>query len=358
MSTESKSKILVTGGAGFVGRHTCEKLLRDGKHVILVDALNSETSSKEEKEENIAFLKRVSQAATGSKLSVYTCNLLDQPKLNQILDQAKPTGCIHAAALVMDRRSVYTAKEFITQNVLGTQCLLDAIAETGTVKHLVYISSRSAVGEVPTPDALMTEELLPRPINPYGASKVAAEAFCHSFHKLTDIAVSICRMQPMYGPKGRPDMMPRRLLEKIHAGIEIEKYGSGEAVRDWLYITDAVDGILATLWNPMGIEIFNFGTGVGTTVNELISVAEVVVGRPAVVVNVDVPPGDAHFGGVCDITKAKRLLKWEPQVDLKTGLTRTFEYMLREQGGEQQRRNTSFVIRNTSGREEKRFSST
>ena len=139
----------------------------------------------------------------------------------------------------------------------------------------------------------------------------------------------------MYGPKGRTDMMPRRLLENIHAGIEIEKYGSGEGVRDWLYITDAVNGILAILRNrnPMGFEIFNLGTGIGTTVNELISIAETVVGRPAVIVNVDPPPGDAYFGGLCDITKAKRLLKWKPQVDLKTGLTRTFEYMLREQVG-------------------------
>jgi UDP-glucuronate 4-epimerase len=156
------------------------------------------------------------------------------------------------------------------------------------------------------------------------------EAFAHAFHVNRGLSVSICRLQPLYGPRCRPDMLPRRLLEKIHAGLKIEKYGSGESVRDWLYITDGVAGILAALRTPMGFLIVNLGTGVGTTVNELISIAEAVVGRPAIVETVDVPSGDAHFGGLADITKAKRLLHWEPQVDLKTGLTRTFEYMLRE----------------------------
>ncbi len=328
MALDTHPSILVTGGAGFVGSHICEQLLRNGKKVIVVDALNSETSSQDEKIDTLSYLSRLSNSVMSSQFSSYVCNILDEQQLCQILEYEKPTACIHAASLVMDRRSVYAATEFIMQNVYGTQCLLNAITTTKTVKHLVFISSRSVLGETIESNTITTEIDLPQPINPYGASKAATEAFCHAFHKNTSLPVSICRMQPMYGPRCRPDMMPRRLVERISTGKKIEIFGTGNAVRDWLYITDAVDGILAVLQTPMQYTIFNFGTGVGTTVNELISLAEKVIGKQANVVYVNKRAGDARFGGICNYSKAKYFLNWEPSIDLNQGFSKMFRQMI------------------------------
>jgi len=211
--------------------------------------------------------------------------------------------------------------EFIINNVQGTQCLLNAIRRTGTVQRLVFISTRSAVGETQAAGDMTTENDPLRPINPYGATKVAAEALLHSFHKNFDLEVSICRMQPIYGPGGRRDMMPRLLLESAIYGKRIEKYGNGEAIRDWLYVGDAARGVLAAMNSSDGFSIFNFGTGVGTSLNQLIQLVSDISGKKLNLVQKSTPAGDAVFAGICDNRRAKEILGWEPNIDLRTGLS-------------------------------------
>jgi UDP-glucuronate 4-epimerase len=327
MLSSAESKVLVTGGAGFFGSHICEQLLRDGKHVIIVDALNNETSSRTEKERNIEYLNELSKSIEGVHLKMYELDILEGDLLGEILENEAPTSCIHAAALVMDRKSVQEPVRYIVNNVLGTQCLLNAIRQADTVRHLVLISSRSVVGETHAADAKISEDVLLRPVNPYGATKAAAEALCHSFHHNFGTQVSICRMQPLYGPRCRRDMMPRRLLEGVLQNRTIEKFGSGAAVRDWLYVEDAALGILAVLRDSEKFSIYNFGTGIATTLNDLIQMVLEITGGKLSIVTKDSPPGDVVFAGVCDNRKAKMMLGWEPKTDLRTGLKIMYEHM-------------------------------
>ena len=321
------SKVLVTGGAGFFGSHICEKLLLDGKQVIVVDVLNNETSSRVQKKNYIEHLNELSKNKEGAQFRMYELDILQENLLSEVLKEEAPTSCIHAAALVRDRKSVEEPIRYIINNVLGTQSLLNAIRQTDTIRRLVLISSRSAVGETSAVDDKMTENDLLRPINPYGATKVAVEALCHAFYKNFGLSVAICRMEPLYGPRCRRDMMPSLLFESALHNKVVKKYGSGSAVRDWLYVEDAALGILAALNNSEMFSIFNFGTGIGTTLNDLIQMVMEITGKKLNLVDENVPPGDAVFAGVCDSQKAKKMLDWEAKIDLKTGLKITYEYM-------------------------------
>ncbi|MGD8405066.1 MAG: GDP-mannose 4,6-dehydratase [Anaerolineales bacterium] len=320
-------KVLVTGGAGFFGSHICEKLLLDGKQVVVVDSLNNESSSVFEKKRYIEYLKLLSENIDGSHLSVYEIDILEEERLSDILRIEGPVSCIHAASLVMDRKSVEEPIRYIINNVQGTQSILNAIRRTGTIKRFVLISSRAAVGETNLADDQITENDLLRPINPYGATKVAMEALCHAFYKNFGLSVVICRMQPLYGPRSRRDMMPRLLFESILYNRVVKKYGNGEAVRDWLYVEDAALGILAAIERSDGFSIFNFGTGTVTTLNELIRLVVEITGGKLNMQFESVPPGDAIFTGSCDTRKAKDLLGWEPKIDLRTGLKMMYEDM-------------------------------
>jgi UDP-glucuronate 4-epimerase len=210
-------------------------------------------------------------------------------------------------------------------NIIGTQTLLQTIAEHGSVRQFVYISTRSTFGQVDSPGQLMTEEAPKRPINPYGASKVGAEAICHVYHHLHGIDVNIIRIFALYGPYGRPDMIPRQLMEKVVADIEIPKFGTGEANRDWMYVEDAAEAVLLAVDTPLGYQIFNIGTGRGTSLNELIATAEKVIGKTARILHLPVPPGDAHFVGIADNSKAKSVLGWTPKTSLEEGMRKTLE---------------------------------
>lgn len=327
----TNTKVLVTGGAGFLGSHICEKLLLEGKDVVVVDMLNHDTSSLTAKERHIEYLTALSQTTEGAKFKMYKLDILEENLLGDVLREEAPTSCIHAAALVMDRKSVEEPIRYIINNVQGTQSLLNAIHKTGTIEHFVLISSRSAVGETDTADGKVTEDALLRPRNPYGATKVAMEALCHAFHKNFGLSVSVCRLQPLYGPRSRRDMMPSLLFEGAIHNKVVKKFGSGSAIRDWLYVGDAANGVLAALKNFSTFSIFNFGTGTGTTLNDLIWMVTEITGKKINLVYEDVLPGDTTFAGVCDNRKAKKLLGWEPKIDLNTGLKIMYEYMKKNQ---------------------------
>lgn len=329
MDGPSRGAVLVTGGAGFLGSHIVEALLCQGRRVVLLDAFNSETSSSQEKQENMRLLNCAADVTPEARLVVHEVDLRDAASVVSVLKGEKPTACVHCASLVMDRRSVEAPSEFLEHNCRGTVNLFEAACAAATVSQLVYLSSRSVYGDKSELEAssLVDEEHPLRPINFYGASKIAAEQVCYVYHRLHQISVRICRFFPVYGPRGRPDMFPRRLLESIVDDREIEIFGHMDATRDWLYADDAVDGVLRALGSSMPFEIFNFGTGTGVSLRSLIAAAESVSGRRATFSVGPARMGDARFVGVCDAQKARRLLGWAPKTDLRTGLRRTLDYM-------------------------------
>ena len=336
--TDSKSflaqhqVVLITGAAGFFGFHIASRFLRAGKHVVAVDKINAETTTAQEKEDNLKKLLALADQIPEAEISIYRQDILENEGIREIIKQTVPTACVHAASLVDDRRSVKHPTDYLTVNIIGTQKLLQTIVDCGTIKQFVYISTRSTFGQVTSPEHLMQEEAPKRPINPYGASKVGAEAICHVYHHIYGLHVNIIRIFALYGPGGRPDMIPRQLIEKIYSGKTIQKFGSGEANRDWMYIEDATEAVFLAANQPRGYQVFNVGTGKGTSLNELISVAEEVVGKRAIIENLPVPLGDAHFVGVADNSKARELLGWNPKVSLRKGMAQTLVHYLKEIG--------------------------
>lgn len=319
-------KVLVTGGAGFLGTHISENLLNEGHDVVVVDILNSDTTSTVEKEQNVKHLRCVAESKLNASFSFYKYDILEQELIESVLIDEAPDICIHAASLVMDRRSVDVPMDYVVTNINGSQVLLNAIRKTNTIKKFVFVSTRSAVGETPSPLTIIKESDPLRPINPYGSTKVAVESLLHSYHENFGLSISICRMQPIYGPRGRKDMMPRIIIESLLNQSPIIKYGTGEATRDWTYVTDAAAGVIATIDCTSGFKIYNVGTSTGTTLNELIDLAEEVLNQKLNIINKSVPTGDAVYAGICDNTELLNL-GWKPKVSLEKGLKMTYDFM-------------------------------
>jgi len=208
--------VLVTGGVGFVGSHIAEALLTEGREVVVYDIFNSETTKSTEKQKNAALLQRTADEfeSNGAKLSIINGDIRDQEKLIEVINSKGVTGCIHVGGLVDDRRSVLCPGEYVDVNIFGTCQLLDALGKCG-VKMVVQASTRSVFGQRSDNNVELDENAARRPINPYGVSKVAADAMAHCYSHLHDMNVTLVRIFATYGPRGRPDMMPRILIESL-----------------------------------------------------------------------------------------------------------------------------------------------
>ena len=314
--------ILVTGGAGFLGSHIVEELLQeDHATIIIFDIFNEETSSFTEKQKNIEYLR------TKGEFIVVKGDITNKIDVRTVVNKYKPTLCVHAAALVMDRRSVSEPTEFLMVNVVGTQILLEELRKLKYFEHFVLVSTRSALGQRKLPDEEILEDDLCRPINIYGASKGAAEQVLHAYHFVYGFTANICRMNPMYGPRQRTDMLPYRILDSIVNEKSFNKFGTGNATRDWLYVQDGAKGIIKALKKrSINYEIFNFGTGVGTSLNNFIDTTNKIIKKPFHINFVDVPAGDAHHGGICYSKKAKDILGYNPETSLEDGIIKAYEY--------------------------------
>lgn len=235
-----KRAVLLSGGAGAVGSAIARRLLRQGLHLILVDVLNDETSTPEEKRRTVDNLRSVA-VNHAARFDFYSGDIGDGKSMAPILSRHAPSIVIHAAARVRDRTSVLQPRAFIESNVNATSDLLEVIGQVNCVEHFILISSRSAVGEAFQADRIMSETDALRPINPYGATKAAAEHLCHSFHAKTGLPVTVLRLNPQIC--SRSDMMPRRILEALHFGMEIVRFGTGESSRDWISPDDTADAV-------------------------------------------------------------------------------------------------------------------
>jgi len=305
---------LVTGAAGFIGARTAEFLLKDGHTVVGIDNLNDayDTRMKE-------YRLRKMQAMPGftfHKLDISDKSIIDQFK-DEIFD-----GVINLAARAGVRYSVENPWVFVESNVIGTLNLLEICRVTGTEKFIVASTSSiyGADPPYPTPESASSSE----PLQPYAASKKGAEAMCHAYHHLYDIDVSVVRYFTVYGPAGRPDLALFRFVQWISEGRPVIVYGDGEQSRGFTYLDDIARGTILAL-KPVGYEVINLGGHEVVTINNLIKLIEEVVGKKA-----DVrygPPNPADmFTNWADVSKAGELLGWEPQFNMRDGVTRLVEW--------------------------------
>mmetsp|Transcript_2593 Transcript_2593/g.3982 ORF Transcript_2593/g.3982 Transcript_2593/m.3982 type:complete len:354 (+) Transcript_2593:44-1105(+) len=325
-SLEHLQCVMVTGGVGFVGSHIAEGLLREGIKIVVYDIFNNETTSSAGKQENASILQRTADnfAKDGASLHIVHGDIRDKYKIMETIATYGVTACIHVGGMVDDRRSVFHPDEYIDVNIRGTATLLDALGNSG-VKHIVQASTRSVFGQRDDNDVCLTEKADRRPVNPYGASKVGADAMAHCYSHLHKMNVTVVRIFATYGPRGRPDMIPRILIENIVNDKPIRKFGTGAATRTWIYISDIVSAFICALRNPhSGYAEFNTGAPNSTTLNELIACAEKVTGKKAIIEQCEVPPGDAHCVGQPSFDLIKKTLGWSPKVNVEEGMRLTY----------------------------------
>jgi len=321
--------VLVTGGCGFVGSHVVEALLREGRTVVVYDMFNSETSTSEEKRENAQVLVKTAQENRhlGAKLSIVDGNIRDGFHIAETVREHRVTACAHFAGLVDDRRSVHHPQEYLENNVLGTSMLLDTLGKCG-VKMVVQPSTRSVFG-ANNQEKSLNEHADRRPINPYGASKVATDALAHCYSYLHGMNCTMIRIFATYGPRGRTDMLPRILIERIINDIPFKKFGDGSATRTWTYVTDVVRAIILALKNPQGgYEEFHTGAPNITSLNEMIDCAEKVCGKKAIIEQFPTPPGDPLQVGHPDYSKISKELGWEPEVSVLEGMKGVYDHFM------------------------------
>lgn len=303
--------ILVTGAAGFIGSHTTDQLLALGHSVVAVDNFN-DYYNPAFKEENVSHHSETD----GYKL--YRVDITDFRTLKNVFSTKKIDAIIHLAAQAGVRASIENPRLCQKRNVEATANILD-IAKDHNVEQIVIASSSSVYGnQRKTP--FSESDPVDHPISPYAATKRACELMGYTYHHLYGMNVTCLRLFTVYGERGRPDMSPYIFTRAILSGEPIKRYGDGTMKRDFTYVKDIVNGIVASLDNPLGYEIINLGNSVPVELNEYIAIIERVTGTKAIIDQQPVPPGDVRTT-YADVSKAKRLLDWEPTTSLEEGLT-------------------------------------
>jgi len=302
-------KVVVTGGAGFIGSHVARHLAADGHEVAIIDNFNDFYSPD---------IKRANVAGLNGSVRVFEADICDSGLMQGILADGKFDAVVHLAARAGVRPSINNPRAYIETNITGTYNLLEAARAAGT-KKFVFASSSSVYGlatKVP-----FSEDLpLPQTLSPYAATKLAGEQLCGNFSNLFGMRVVCLRFFTVYGAGQRPDLAIHKFTGMIERGQAIPKFGDGETRRDYTYIDDIVQGVLGALrYDGKPFDIFNLGESETTTLNELIEALETALGKKAVIEQLPEQPGD--MPRTCaDISKARQLLGYDPHTKIAEGI--------------------------------------
>jgi len=308
------SSVLVTGGAGFIGSHVAEHLLRRGERVVIVDEMNDyyDVAAKE------ANLDAV-RAAGGANVRIFKGDICDVAFLEARVFPTcpMPRRVVHLAARAGVRPSIDDPQIYVKTNVEGTTRLLELAAKRGN-DAFVFASSSSVYGG--SKKATFAEtDAVDLPVSPYAATKKACELLAYTYHHLYGMHVAALRFFTVYGPRGRPDMAPLKFVDRVARGETIDKYGDGSSARDYTYVDDVVDGVLRALDRPRGYQVYNLGNGAPTRLDDFIKLVEVNLGKRALINQKPDQPGDVPRT-CADISKASALLGYDPRTPFPDGI--------------------------------------
>jgi nucleoside-diphosphate-sugar epimerase len=307
---------IVTGAAGFIGSHLAESLLKRGEQVIGVDEFN-DYYDPILKRQNIANL----QNNSNFQLVEGNIQFLDWKLLLKDVDIV-----YHQAAQAGVRASWGEGfRAYTERNISSTQIILEAAKEAKNLKRFVFASTSSVYGDAET---LPThEQICPKPVSPYGITKLAAERLCGLYQKNFGVPFVALRYFTVYGPRQRPDMAFHKFYKAVLEDKAIPIYGDGLQTRDFTFVSDAVAANLAaaTAENAVG-EIFNIGGGSRVVLKEVLETMEEIVGKPIKRNHIDRAMGDARHTAA-DVSKANRILSYKPQVALREGLALEWEWV-------------------------------
>lgn len=309
-------KVLVTGGAGFIGSHTTERLIRDGHEVAILDCFNDYYNPA---------IKRANVRGFADRVRIFEDDLRDSAAVDRVIGEFRPDAIIHLAARAGVRPSIEQPELYIDTNIKGTFYLLEACKKFGC-KRFVFASSSSVYGvnkKVPFAE----DDAILQTISPYAMTKMAGEQICSNYAQLSGIRCVCLRFFTVYGPRQRPDLAISKFTRAIEDGKPIDKYGAGHTKRDYTFVTDIVDGILGALHfngEPL-CSIFNLGGSQTVSLNELISTIETAVGKKAIINEMPEQPGDVPLTSA-DVTKAIRELNFKPTTHIDHGVPKFVEW--------------------------------
>lgn len=313
----STSIVFLTGVAGFIGSHTARRLLEEGHTVIGIDNLNN-YYNPEWKKQNLEPLIQ------HKHFVFYELDILDWAGLGEIATRHHPTSIIHLAARAGVRPSIADPLLYQQVNVQGTNNILE-LARQHEIAKVIYASSSSVYGN-DTPTPFKETARCDQPISPYAATKRAGELLAHTYSHLFGIQTIGLRFFTVYGPAGRPDMAPYLFTEAILRGQPIKQFGDGSSARDYTYIDDIVEGIVACLkLEGCKPEIFNLGHNQPIKLRNFIKTLELITGRKAQITLLKARPGDVQQTWA-DITKAQQVLYYQPQFSLELGLEKFVDW--------------------------------
>ncbi|CCI20800.1 NAD-dependent epimerase/dehydratase family protein [Microcystis aeruginosa] len=307
---------IVTGVAGFIGSSLAEKLLEQGDQVIGIDQFN-DYYDPSLKHKNAHILAKYREF----KLIEADIQSLDWRQLLQGVEVL-----FHQAAQAGVRASWGDGfRQYTERNINATQIILEAAKETPSLQRMVFASTSSVYGNaetMPTP-----ETLCPQPVSPYGITKLAAERLCWLYHQNFNVPVTALRYFTVYGPRQRPDMAFHKFFQAAIAGKPIGIYGDGKQTRDFTFISDAVAANLAAAVVPEALgEVFNIGGGSRVVLLDVLDTMEKVIGKPIERLHQGLARGDARHTAA-DVTKARTILGYNPQVSLAEGLAQEWQWI-------------------------------
>jgi UDP-glucuronate 4-epimerase len=315
-------RILVTGGAGFIGSHLVEKLLATGHEVSILDDFNDFYDPQ---------IKRSNVAQVAGEVAIHRIDLRDSAAVNLLFHREKFDGIAHLAARAGVRPSISQPQLYYDTNVSGTLHLLEAARITG-IERFIFASSSSVYGICKT--VPFSEDIhLTQTISPYAATKVAGEFLCSTYSHLYKMRVVALRFFTVYGARQRPDLAIHQFTRRIYAGQPIDQFGDGTTRRDYTYIHDVIQGTIAALnYDGPLFDIFNLGESETIQLKDLIAAIENALGKKAKINLLPEQPGDMPLT-CADISKARKLLGYNPTARLSDGLPRFMEWFLRNQQG-------------------------
>ena len=306
--------ILITGGAGFIGSRLAAQLIGMGKPIVILDNFNDFYDPA---------IKRANVAALGDQARVIEGDIRDTALVTRIFSEYGVTQVAHLAGLANVRKSIEYGDLYSDVNTTGSVNLMN-IARKFPVSVFVQISTSSVYGQT-TRIPFSEDDNPDRPLSPYPASKRAAELFAYTYFELHKLNVTVLRLFNVYGPNGRPDMMPLKTIDSILNDKVITVYDEGKLERDWTYVDDTVAGIIAALERPMGYQIINLGYGAPISLNEFIRIYEELIGKKALVEYAPAPASEPRIT-YCNNTRARERLGFNPQVKIDEGLARTWAW--------------------------------
>ena len=315
-------RILVTGGAGFIGSHLVERLLAAGHAVAILDDFNDFYDPR---------IKHANIAGFAKDVTVHHVDLRDGASVRNLFHREKFEVIAHLAARAGVRPSIQHPQLYYDTNVTGTLHLLEAARVMG-IKRFILASSSSVYGAskiVPFSE----DQHLTQTLSPYAATKIASEFLCSTYSHLYQLRVVALRYFTVYGPRQRPDLAIHQFTRRIYAGQPIEQFGDGTTRRDYTYIDDVIQGTMAALqYEGPHFDIFNLGESETVQLKDLIAAIEKALGKKAKINRLPEQPGDMPLT-CADISKARKLLGYDPRTKFEDGLPKFVDWFLKSRAG-------------------------